>query len=93
MSLDRLGRLSIAKFPKETDEYSVETWEAVALRLATQAGIRTPEHELIRVADRPVLLSRRFDRNLTARIPFLSALSMLGLKDGARGSYPELVDV
>src|SRR5262249_51463311 len=27
-----------------------------------------------------------------ARVPFLSALSMLGFKDGQRGSYPELVD-
>jgi len=90
---DQQGRLCIAKFPKETDEYSLETWEAVALRLASQAGIRTPEHELIRVAEQPVLLSRRFDRDGAARIPFLSALSMLGLKDGARGSYPELVDV
>jgi serine/threonine-protein kinase HipA len=90
--IDQLGRLSIAKFPKETDEYSIETWEAVALRLAAQAGIRTPEHELVRVGGEPVLLSRRFDRDGMARIPFLSALSLLGLKDGSRGSYPELVD-
>lgn len=27
------------------------------------------------------------------RVPFLSALSMMGLADGARGSYPELVDL
>lgn len=33
------------------------------------------------------------DRNDETRIPFLSALSMMGLKDGQRGSYPELVDV
>jgi serine/threonine-protein kinase HipA len=90
---DPMGRLAIAKFPKENDEYSVETWEAVALRLATQAGIRTALHELVRVADQPVLLSRRFDRDGPARIPFVSALSMLGLKDGVRGSYPELVDM
>lgn len=31
---DRHGHLSIAKFPKETDDYSVETWEEIALRLA-----------------------------------------------------------
>jgi len=89
---DREGRLSIAKFPKENDDYSVETWEAVALQLAAKAGIRTPVHELIRVAGQPVLLSRRFDRDGPKRVPFLSALSMLGLKDGERGSYPELVD-
>jgi serine/threonine-protein kinase HipA len=91
--IDHHGRLAIAKFPKETDDYSMEVWESVALRLAASAGIRTPEHDLIRIADKPVLLSRRFDRDGEARVPFLSALSMLGMKDGDRGSYPELVDV
>jgi serine/threonine-protein kinase HipA len=91
--IDAHRRLAIAKFPKETDEYSIELWEAVALSLAVQAGVRTSEHELHRVAQRPVLISRRFDRAGSTRIPFLSALAMLGLKDGERASYPELVDV
>lgn len=91
--IDQHGRLAIAKFPKETDDYSIEVWEAVALRLAASAGIRTSEHELVRITGKPVLLSRRFDRDGTTRVPFLSALSMMGLKDGDRGSYPELVDV
>ena len=89
---DRHDRLAIAKFPRETDDYSVELWEAVALRLAADAGIRTPDHEVVRIAGNPVLISRRFDRDGARRIPYLSALSMLGLKDGARASYPELVD-
>ena len=91
--IDQHGRLAIAKFPKETDDYSMEVWESVALRLAASAGIRTSEHNLIRIAEKPVLLSRRFDRDGETRVPFLSALSMMGLKDGDRGSYPELVDV
>jgi len=90
--IDQHGRLSIAKFPKETDEYSMELWEYVALMLAKRANIRTPEFELIRVANRPAMLSRRFDRAANTRVPFLSALSMLGIRDGERGSYPELVD-
>lgn len=90
--IDQHGQLSIAKFPKETDDYSIETWEEIALRLAARAGIVTPRHELIRVAGKSVLLSRRFDRSNGARIPFLSAMSMTGSKDGERGSYPELVD-
>lgn len=90
--IDQHGNLAIAKFPKETDEYSVETWEEIALRLADQAGIVTPHHELVQVAGKAVLLSRRFDREGAARIPFLSAMSMLGSMDGERGSYPELVD-
>lgn len=90
--VDNHRHLSIAKFPKETDEYSIELWESVAITLAQRAGIRTPDHELLRVAGRPVMLSRRFDRVANTRVPFLSGLSMLSLKDGERGSYPELVD-
>ena len=91
--IDRHGCLAIAKFPKETDEYSMETWEEIALRLAGLAGIATPTHDLIDVAGRRVLLSRRFDRHGVVRIPFLSAMAMTGARDGERGSYPEIVDV
>jgi serine/threonine-protein kinase HipA len=90
--IDQHGHLSIAKFPKESDDYSIETWEEIALRLAEQAGIQTPEHALLQVAGKQVLLSRRFDRDNGWRIPFLSAMSMTGSRDGERGSYPELVD-
>ena len=89
----RHGHLSIAKFPKETDDYSMEAWEEIALRLTRQAGIVTPTHDLIDVAGRKVLLSRRFDRQGAIRIPFLSAMAMTGARDGERGSYPEIVDV
>ena len=90
--VDQHGRLSIAKFPKESDEYSVETWEEIALRLANRAGITTPHHELLEVGGKAVLLSRRFDRTEDTRIPFLSAMALTGSSDGQRGSYPELVD-
>lgn len=90
--VDQQGHLAIAKFPRETDEYSLETWEEVALRLAERAGIVTPHHKLINVAGRAVLLSRRFDRAGSARIPFLSAMSLTDSIDGEPGSYPEIVD-
>jgi len=90
--IDQHGHLSIAKFPKETDEYSVETWEEIALRLAEQTGIATPQHQLINVAGKAIMLSRRFDRKSAIRIPFLSAMAMMGARDGERGSYPEIVD-
>jgi serine/threonine-protein kinase HipA len=91
--IDQHGRLSIAKFPKETDDYSIELWEEIALQLAERAGIRTPGHELVTVAGKQILLSRRFDREGGARLPYLSALSIMGPRDGDRASYPELVDV
>ena len=86
------GQLLIAKFPRENDEYELERWEEVALRLAEKAGIETPQHQLVTVLGKAVLLSRRFDRDGDIRIPFLSALAMTGAADGERGSYPELVD-
>ena len=61
--------------------------------LAKQAGIEVPEHQLVRVADKPVLLSWRFDREKSTRVPFLSAMSMMALRDGERSSYPELMEV
>lgn len=91
--IDQHGHLSIAKFPKETDDYSMETWEEIALRLAARCGITIPRHELLQVAGKAVLLSRRFDRAGAVRIPFLSAMAITGSKDGDRGSYPEIVDL
>jgi serine/threonine-protein kinase HipA len=91
--IDQNGRLSIAKFPKASDDYSLELWEAVALDLAERSGIRTSSHDLVQAGGKAILLSHRFDREGAARIPFLSALSMLGLRDGEQASYPELVDV
>lgn len=90
--IDQHGHLSIAKFPKETDDYGIEAWEEIALRLADKAGIVTPQHELINVAGKAVMLSRRFDRDGAVRIPFLSAMAMMGARDGEHGSYPEIVD-
>ena len=89
---DQHNQLAIAKFPKESDQYSIETWEEVALCLAERAGIATPHHVLLDVAGKAVLLSRRFDRAGAVRIPFLSAMAMTGSKDGERGNYPEIVD-
>jgi serine/threonine-protein kinase HipA len=90
--VDQHGNLAIAKFPKETDDYRIELWEAVAIQLAQAAEITVPMTKLLEVGGKSVLLSRRFDRAEARRIPFLSGLSMMGLKDGDHGSYPELVD-
>lgn len=89
---DNKGRLVIAKFPHRDDEFDAVTWEAVALTLAAKAGVETPAFQLERIAGKPVLLSRRFDRDGTARTPFLSALSMLGARDNETHSYLEIVD-
>lgn len=91
--LDRDGHLAIAKFPNKGDEVNTVLWEAVALTLAAKAGIPVPAWRLETVADKPVLLLRRFDREQGARVPFLSAMSMLDAKDNEARSYLEFVDV
>ncbi len=68
--MDAQRRLAIAKFPKPEDDYSIEAWEAIAMRLAANAGIDVLEADLVSVAGRKVLLSRRFDRSASGRIPF-----------------------
>ncbi|HLH17820.1 MAG TPA: HipA domain-containing protein [Bryobacteraceae bacterium] len=89
---DRDGRLAIAKFPHQGDEWSTEVWEALALTLAARAGIDVPEWRLESVGGKPVLLLRRFDRQIGARIPFLSAMSMLDARDNETRSYLEFAD-
>ncbi len=90
--VDSRGNLAIAKFPKDADDYGIETWEHIALIIANRAGITVAKHELKMINSKPVLISWRFDRNQQQRIPFLSAMSLLQARDGERASYPEMVD-
>ena len=60
--------------------------------MAAKAGIAVPAARVETVAKKPVLLLRRFDRDGKRRIPFLSAMSMLGARDDETRSYLEIVD-
>ena len=90
--LDADGSLAIAKFPAKGDEYHIESWSCVALALASQSGISTPRYRLASVRDQQLLLITRFDREGSVRIPFLSAMSMIGADENQPHSYLELVD-
>jgi len=87
------GRLAIAKFPRKDDEVSTVLWEAVALDLAQKSGINVASRRVEKIGKKPVLILQRFDRKGAHRIPFLSAMSMLGAKDNQPRSYLEIVDV
>jgi serine/threonine-protein kinase HipA len=89
---DRDGHLAFAKFPHRADDRDIVRWEAVALGLAARAGIPVPPWRLEMVAGRAVLLLRRFDRAGECRIPFLSAMSLLGAGDNEAHSYLEIAD-
>ena len=90
--VDKDGSLAIAKFPKPDDDRSVPHGEVLALGLANRAGVNAARGRLETVAGRPVALIRRFDRNGDRRIPFLSAMSLLGLDDGDAATYTDIAE-
>ena len=67
-------------------------WEAVALALGARAGVAVPDWRIEKADGRRVLVVRRFDRTGGWRVPFLSAMSMLGAADNERRSYLEIAD-
>ncbi len=84
------GNLAIAKFQRYDDEFNIVIWEAVTLTLAENAGIRVPKNRLESILGKSVLIIKRFDRDGGHRIPFLSAMSMLGAHDNEQHSYLEM---
>lgn len=87
------GRLLIAKFPHREDDWDVMAWEATALDLAEAAGIRVPSRSLVTVGARRVLLLRRFDRtDDDRRVGYLSAMSLLGARDGEERDYVDVAE-
>src|SRR4029077_2003631 len=68
--IDKDGHLAIAKFPRKDDEINTVLWEAVARALAHKAGIPVAAGRIEKIANKPVLLVRRFDRDGALRLPF-----------------------
>lgn len=91
--IDDDGRLAIAKFPTQDDNRSIPHGEVLAMTLAAAAGINTAKATLLDVAGRPVSLMTRFDRDGERRIPFISAMTLLGLEDGDEATYTDIAEV
>ncbi|MBC3185928.1 type II toxin-antitoxin system HipA family toxin [Corynebacterium sp. zg-331] len=88
------GALAIAKFPHAGDRWDVMAWEATMLDLLCAAGIQVPEHRLVSISRRSVLLVRRFDRCAAGkRRGYISAMTATGSRDGERLDYLDLVEV
>lgn len=92
--IDKDGNLCIAKFPKKDDYTNNVLWEAVALTLAKNCGLNVQEWSLHKAGKKNVIVLKRFDRNGTTRIPFLSAMSMLNAidNDSQTHSYLDIAD-
>lgn len=77
------NELYIAKFSSKNDEYYVILWEKSMLDLSNLANIKTAKSKLVNgINNQKILLIKRFDREGNRRIPCMSAMSLLGAKDG-----------
>ena len=90
--VDNDDTLAIAKFPKQDDDRSITHGEVLAMTLAAKAKLNVAAARLQNVAGRPVALIKRFDRRDGQRIPFLSAMSFLGLNDGDKATYIDIAE-
>jgi len=82
--IDPQEQLWIAKFPSKYDDKDIGAWEKVAHDLAVAAGINMSKAILMKFNSRHhTFLAKRFDRSMDKRIHFASAMTMLGLNDGA----------
>ena len=96
--VDTDGTLYVAKFPSKKDLENTELIEHFSHQLAAKAGIHVAKTRTIKISkDRDLLLSERFDRTKDGRrIHFASAMSLLGLDDGAGSNtgngYLDIVD-
>jgi serine/threonine-protein kinase HipA len=83
--MDEKGHLWMAKFPSSSDEKNTGAWEMVLHELAQACGIYVSEARLQKISGKHhTFLSKRFDRtDEQKRIHFASAMTLLGLEDGA----------
>ncbi len=91
--VDADGSLAIGKFPSINDIRSVTRGEVLALKLARQAGIDAAPAQIVILADVPIAVIRRFDRDSNdGRIPYQSAASLLQASREEDRSYTEIAD-
>ena len=79
---DHSNKLAIAKFPGRDEDWPVTRWEAATMAMARAAGVIVPDGRLELVAKKPVFIIERFDRADGERIPYVSALTAIGGRDG-----------
>ncbi len=91
--VDGDGSLAIGKFPSVNDARSVTRGEVLALKLAKLANIDAAPARVVCLAEVPVAVIRRFDRNAEdGRIPYQSAASLLQASREEDRSYTEIAD-
>ena len=77
--IDDHGQLWIAKFPSKSDTIDKGAWEYLAYKLALESGVVMSESRIEKVAGKHhTYFTKRFDRKLSERIHFASAMTMTG---------------
>lgn len=85
--------LWIAKFPKETDSFHVESIEGATLYLARQSGISVADFEIVEASNRKILLVKRFDvSEKSGRYHMISMQSLLNAEGYYYLSYNDLFE-
>lgn len=93
------GKKYVAKFSSSNDLYSVVKAEFIAMRLAHIGGLNVAPVNLVKAANKDVLLIERFDRQPKkggwSRKAMVSALTLLGLDDmmARYASYETLAEI
>lgn len=88
------GSLWIAKFPSKEDDVDTGAWEYLVHILAEESGIRVPEAQAQKFSKiGTTFLCRRFDRDGSRRMPFASAMTMLGCEDRQEDGNGTYIDI
>lgn len=88
------GSLWIAKFPSKEDDLDTGAWEYLVHILAVEAGLNVPEARIQKFSKMgTTYLCQRFDRDGLRRIPFASAMAMLGCEDRQEDDNGTYLDI
>jgi len=88
------GSLWIAKFPSKEDDFDTGAWEYLVHILAEESGICVPEAQAQKFSRAgTTFLCRRFDRDGSRRVPFASAMTMLGCEDRQEDGNGTYIDM
>ena len=88
------GSLWLAKFPSRDDECDTGAWEYLVHLLAVDAGLNVPDARAQKFSRQgTTFLCKRFDREGSCRIPFASAMTMLGCEDRQEENNGTYLDI
>ena len=89
--VDEEGIQWMLKPPRLREDVAIARGEVLALTLASELGITAAKARLVEcMLEHPASLVRRFDRIGAARIPYISAQTMLGCDEAVGATYEDL---